>query len=94
MSGVTCFDDYKRFWELSCLVVDPAFGRRGLGSQLIEWGQQRAEEDGVPVLLGASLQGKALYTRKGFTEVGKLSYGPGIIHSLMIWKPSTMGQSG
>lgn len=38
---------------------------------LIEWGVQKAREDGVPAYLEASVQGKPVYEKCGFREVGE-----------------------
>lgn len=78
---------YPKHWELYFLGVDPAFGRRGLGSDLIKWGQQRAAEDGVPLLLWASQQGEPLYLRMGFKEIAKLHLGAPVEPAVLKWDP-------
>lgn len=39
---------------------------------LIDWGVQKAREDKVPAFLEASSQGKPVYERCGFRQVGEL----------------------
>lgn len=41
-------------WTLSGLAVDPAFQRMGVGSLLLQWGLQRADEQSLPICLIAS----------------------------------------
>jgi len=36
----------SRFWELTSLVTDMEYQRRGLGSRLVEWGLIQVEEMG------------------------------------------------
>jgi hypothetical protein len=47
---------------------------RGAAGMLISWGAKQAEADCVPAYLEASVLGKPVYTKYGFTEVGEASH--------------------
>ena len=53
------------------MVTRQCYRRQGAASLLINWGVQRAREDGVPAYLEASALGKPAYERFGFHEVGE-----------------------
>ena len=54
------------------LNTSPKFQRRGLGSELVKYGLEKADRDGVVVYLSGSPMGVPLYRKLGFEEVGKL----------------------
>lgn len=87
LSGSTVMNAYKRYWELDILAVDPDFGRRGIGGKLVEWGQDRAREDGVPLLLWASIRATPLYERKGFKEIDRIVFEGDVDAPVMVWLP-------
>lgn len=58
------------YWKLSLLGVLPEFGRRGIASELLQWGIMRADEDDKPIYISASPPGKGAYMKSGFEEVG------------------------
>ena len=60
----------RGYWTLMILGVSPDFGRRGIGSKLLEWGCARADETDRAVLVVASPAGEQLYGRRGFETVG------------------------
>jgi len=60
------------FWHLELLDTHPSYERRGVGSQLVKWGTDRADEDGLPAWLEATPTGYGLYIRHGFEGVGDL----------------------
>jgi len=71
-------EDYEsRFWELRMLSTDPKYQRKGLGTQLVQWGLEQVEAqakenpgsiDGA--YLVASLAGVRTYEKSGFVQAG------------------------
>jgi len=55
--------------NLSALIVQPDFRRRGGGTMLVSWGIKRAEEKGWPATLCASPMGQLLYKHLGFETI-------------------------
>ena len=64
--------------QLSALVTDEKYQRRGLGSQLVEWGLKHVEDEvrrsdgkleGCSLI--ASLQGQRTYIKAGFEMLGE-----------------------
>lgn len=53
-------------WTLNALGVSEEFGRRGIGSKLLQWGIEQADKSGHAVMLAASEDGAKLYARHGF----------------------------
>lgn len=60
------------YYELCELRTSPRFQRRGLGSQLVNFGLEKADHDGLPCYLSGSPMGVPVYTKLGFEEVGRL----------------------
>jgi predicted N-acetyltransferase YhbS len=54
------------------LNTSPKFQRRGLGSQLVKYGLEKADRDEVMVYLSGSPMGVPVYRKLGFEEVGRL----------------------
>jgi predicted N-acetyltransferase YhbS len=54
------------------LNISPKFQRRGLGSQLVKYGLEKADGDEVMVYLSGSPMGVPVYRKLGFEEVGRL----------------------
>ncbi|CAN8098115.1 unnamed protein product [Discula destructiva] len=65
-------DEFRRSWYLAGLAVDPAHQRKGIGKMLMQWGQERADQEHTTVRLMASEVGANLYRALGFEEVGSL----------------------
>lgn len=59
-------------WILMHLVTRQSHRGRGAASMLIEWGIERAREDGAPAYLEAGVLGVPAYRRHGFREIGEL----------------------
>ena len=54
------------------MVTRECYRGQGAAGMLINWGVQKAREDGVPAYLEASAQGKPVYEKCGFQQVGEL----------------------
>ncbi|CZR63312.1 uncharacterized protein PAC_13209 [Phialocephala subalpina] len=83
------------FYELLELATSPKYQRRGIGSQLVNYGLEKAVRDGKKVYLSAAPKGVPIYTKLGFGEVGRLEFpltgwgGEGVhVHVAMIQEPS------
>ncbi len=63
------FDALGDYWYLCALGVEPERQRKGVGSLLLRWGLERAREEGVPVSLIGSDEGRRLYAKYGFKVV-------------------------
>ncbi|KAI9660536.1 MAG: hypothetical protein M1821_009887 [Bathelium mastoideum] len=76
-------------WHTLVLGVAPQYRRRGAGRLLLDWGLQRAREEGVPVLLEATPQGVPLYEKAGFKRVlaVRARQFPSFVSTNMIWEP-------
>ena len=58
---------------LSFLGTDPAYGRRGAASLMIEWGIDQSKKDKVPAYLESTLEARTLYHKHGFVDCGSIS---------------------
>lgn len=58
------------------LATDPAHQGKGAARELLQWGVQRATEDGLPAYLEASDSGMVLYRKLGFVEARQLIIKP------------------
>ncbi|EMD87214.1 hypothetical protein COCC4DRAFT_27631 [Bipolaris maydis ATCC 48331] len=56
-------------WYLSLCAVDPAYAGRGYGRLLVQWGLERAREEGVDASVVSSEESPGFYLRCGFDEV-------------------------
>jgi predicted N-acetyltransferase YhbS len=59
--------------DLNSLAVDAKYQRKGIGRMLVQWGIDRAAEEGKDVIIVANPTGSALYQKMGFEEIGKMS---------------------
>jgi GNAT superfamily N-acetyltransferase len=55
------------------LYVRPEFQRKGLGSRLVKWGVEKADEIGLPAYTEGSTKGMQLYLSYGFKEVDRVT---------------------
>jgi GNAT superfamily N-acetyltransferase len=74
----------RRFWHLHLIMVLPGYRRRGLASQLMNWGVERADEDGLALYLDAAPMAKALYEKFGFKTVDSLTFDDGKLTQYMM----------
>jgi ribosomal protein S18 acetylase RimI-like enzyme len=77
---------YEKDIEIAHVAVEPAFQRRGIGQKLVKVAQDIAVERKRPLFLVASKNGKGMYTKCGFREIGQLSV-VGIVGPCMVWEP-------
>jgi len=62
----------EKHFVLMNLVTAPSFRRKGAASQLVRWGLERADREGVIVVLDSSPHGLPLYKTLGFVEVDRI----------------------
>ena len=55
----------------AAVAVDPLFQGYGIGSRMMRWGMERAEKEGIPILLIASQSGYSVYEKLGFETLGR-----------------------
>jgi predicted N-acetyltransferase YhbS len=77
---------------LSFLAVDPSAQRTGAGTALVRWGTKRADADGLPIFLSASLVAAPLYERLGWEtkDLGMVRYpitGMEVLFTYMVREP-------
>lgn len=81
------YDEEKEGWYLLMIGVSPKHQRHGIGTSLIDWGLQRAQEESVICMLESSEAIKGLYERIGFQKVRLLEIAEGITSDQMVWRP-------
>jgi len=62
----------KRHALMAVLAVKPGSQRMGVGKKLLEWGLRQCDEENIEVWIDASPEGKGLYEKVGWKEVGFL----------------------
>lgn len=69
----------KKCWDLHILAVDPQYGGRGAGRQLVKWGLDRAEHEGVAASVKMAPGKEKFYEFCGFDSglVGNCGQGEG-----------------
>lgn len=92
-SKLACLADVPRHWEIDFLAVDPNVQGRGLGRLLVRAVQKLATEDGLPVVLIASVKGRPMYRKCGFVERGEVDLGAGVLGQAMVWQPQPLDMS-
>jgi GNAT superfamily N-acetyltransferase len=79
------------WWWVESVAVDPSWWRRGVGRALMAWVMERAREEGVPVILESSHEGKFLYQSMGFKKVREAFHIEGEdAGGMMAWWPEGM----
>ncbi|KAL9579279.1 MAG: hypothetical protein Q9212_005202 [Teloschistes hypoglaucus] len=86
--GDDTFASLPERWHLQNLCVNPEFQRRGVGAQLVSWGQEQATKEQVPVTLSTSTVAESLYRKVGFKTWSLLDM-PGVRMEApsLIWWP-------
>lgn len=81
----------EEHWFMKKLCVDRVWRRHGIGMMLVQWGLDRAEEEGVVVGLDSTEQGMALYRKAGFVQVGVFEvWDPDMSVPVLLWRPKTV----
>lgn len=80
----------EEYWHLEELAVAPEARRRGAAKALLEWGQDWARREDIPILLESTPMGKSLYEGAGFLQYDLWEWGdkPDMAWYLMRWHPS------
>ncbi|KAL4784905.1 acyl-CoA N-acyltransferase [Aspergillus varians] len=71
-------------YYLNMLAVDPAFGHRGLGAMLLQWGLDRADQQRCITFISASPAGRGLYEKHGCRAVSSYEVIPGYHETSMV----------
>jgi GNAT superfamily N-acetyltransferase len=58
--------DFSEFWQIVCLVVDPAYDGQGIKEELVEWGLRIADAMALWVIAVHPEAEKGFYQRLGF----------------------------
>ncbi|GMF81483.1 unnamed protein product [Aspergillus oryzae] len=58
--------DLNAMVALDIIGTHPAARRRGVATMLVNWGLERAREDGLEVYLSSTQEGRFVYERLGF----------------------------
>ncbi|PYI08751.1 hypothetical protein BO78DRAFT_459584 [Aspergillus sclerotiicarbonarius CBS 121057] len=59
----------RRFYFLNILGTKPGYRRRGIASEMIRWGVDRADEEGVEAFVISAPMARPVYTKHGFELV-------------------------
>ncbi|KAK5112018.1 hypothetical protein LTR62_004552 [Meristemomyces frigidus] len=60
------------YWTLHAFAVHPEHQGHGLARRMMQWGFDKADEDGLPIYLEASPAGDPVYIHFGFKPVGQI----------------------
>jgi ribosomal protein S18 acetylase RimI-like enzyme len=88
------FTKYGDNIRLYTLGTHPDYWRQGFGTTLCQWGMEMAADQGLVVLLVASIMGRNLYTKLNFTTLGEVvKQVPGekerVISHAMVFDPTS-----
>lgn len=61
--------DIEEHWYFRKLSVDPRWKQQGIGMMLLQWGLDRAQEEGVVVGLESTEEGMDWFQKAGFVQV-------------------------
>ncbi|KAL5450428.1 hypothetical protein PMIN06_006564 [Paraphaeosphaeria minitans] len=78
----------RPFWYLQVLATHPAHGGRGCAGKLVNWGMQRAEEEGVECYVEAQDSSKPIFLKYGWEEVGVLGDGDEKWATVLVYNPA------
>jgi len=76
-------------WLLAHLSVDPKYHKKGIGLLLAQTVLQRAEKERLPVILYSAPEGKKLYLKAGFRDIGTWQWAEGENRTFSVrrWDP-------
>lgn len=60
--------DYNETWDLELLFQEPQFQGRGFGKELVNWGLERAKEEGIRVSVASAPGREDFYKKLGIDE--------------------------
>ena len=63
----------RRYTRCQALFVDPEFQRQGIGSSMVEYGNQLADKAGLPILDSTTSRGYPILKKAGFMNVGHVN---------------------
>lgn len=87
VNATTRIVDGRAHWFLSLIVVRREAQRRGVGSAMMRYGLDRADEEGWLTYLNSSVEGKPLYEAFGFRTVEKTEFEHGVATWHMLREP-------
>ncbi|KAE8371869.1 acyl-CoA N-acyltransferase [Aspergillus bertholletiae] len=76
----------KRYYYVDVLGTHPAARRKGVATMMMNWGLERARQEGVEVYLSSTQAGKLVYEKLGF-EVRSTADFDGYVQDSMVWVP-------
>ncbi|KAE8166832.1 acyl-CoA N-acyltransferase [Aspergillus tamarii] len=76
----------KRYYYVDIVGTHPAARRRGVATMLVNWGLERAKEEGLEVYLSSTREGRLVYEKVGF-EVRSTVEVDGYVQDSMVWVP-------
>lgn len=83
--------DLAEHWLLQKLCVDPGWRRQGIATILLNWGLDRAREEGVAITLNSTRAGVAMYVKAGFVQVATCEVSVLDIQvPVMVWRPEAV----
>ena len=59
----------RRYMYMSAVYVDPEYQGRGVGSAIMEWGEERADREGVVAFLQSSAPARGFYERREWNRI-------------------------
>lgn len=86
----------------ACWVI-PEYRRRGVGTRLLRWGLEIADQLGLETFLEATEIGRPLYAKNGFTVLNEINWRPTLpeltdellklqqdltCHGYLMWRPA------
>lgn len=72
--------------DVDIVGTHPAARRRGVATMLVNWGLERAKEEGLEVYLSSTREGRLVYEKVGF-EVRSTVEVDGYVQDSMVWVP-------
>lgn len=83
--------ELAEYWLLQKMSVDPGWRRQGIATMLLNWGLDRAREEGVVVSLNAMRAGLPMYVKAGFVQVAMCEVPMlDIKVPVMLWRPESV----
>ena len=71
---------------LNWMAVDPKYRRQGIASRIMQWGIERADEEGAEAWLEGSTLGRLVYEKFGFRSLFRLDFDAHKLDSSEEWR--------